>query len=948
MSIFPLAREKHVDEITTLLAAAQQSRLVIFVGAGASMGAPTNLPSWRDVNRIVVRSLTTTAASVVGDALAANAAELILARHEKEKLPPEYQAQLLAEFLHDRYFEILRYIDSDRPNATHLAIAWLARLGCVRAVITTNFDRVLESAFAVVGVPLDRHFQPEHFRDLAADLGRLEHRDGPCQLLKLHGSVDDPETLIDTLAQRKQGFPPPVMTCLQHLLRRNHWLFLGFSGLDLEVEPNYLGLEEEADVATGFTWLIREKTEPKDAVLALTALYGDRGVIINGDLPTWLLDLAAAISPEPGKWIETHSRRHADAHATSPTATLDAAAMTWAASLSPNVCAMSLAFLVAACAEPQAAVQLIEHLLQKIEEAWSQTEERTVGTHLMKAQAANALGILLAGLGRHEEAVQWITTAVDLATQVGDADTRDRCRGNLAMSLETLGHIDEARDMYESALAGYRARRDPVAIAFGLTSLASHLIRQMHLGEAQTLANEAISYAKTAGDERLRGTALHDLGLIAKLRGDYPLALEIFADVEHLFTRLGNDEAVAAAVGNRGEVLAALGQFDEAERLQRWVLQIEEALERLDNQAATCLSLGLLNRKRGDAVAAEQWFTRALQIARRVGDPSNEALALYRLAALKSDANHFEEAIELATSALPLVSGRNHAFTADLWEQIGRANLRLGFVVRAEQAYRETIAVAEELGDTKLLASCIQNLGTALLLQQHDADAAVAFVRAADIWQGFGDRENLEYCKLGEMAVRLDEQIAALSVVGHAAPDPQEQRAPARQMIALYPDLIAMYERMGAMQLVAEFCVSAAGTAQFVGDDVPAIDWFRKAAGVFQDIGLAPRAHDALARGETLLQHRVNGLLHNDQTPEAVPLLLQLAEVAGQLNHREACATAMYSAAMGVLTTSQDYAQARWLAEQSAALFDAGSEDAASARKLVSFCDDEASKAIHA
>src|SRR5262245_58992970 len=141
-----------------LLAAARVSRLVIFAGAGISMAAPTNLPSWRDVNRIVVRSLVASGTSAVGEPLAAKAADLILARHEQEKLPPEYQAQVLAESLHDRYFEVLRHLDSDRPNPTHLAIAWLARLGCVRAVITTNFDRVLEAAFVVTGTSLDRCF----------------------------------------------------------------------------------------------------------------------------------------------------------------------------------------------------------------------------------------------------------------------------------------------------------------------------------------------------------------------------------------------------------------------------------------------------------------------------------------------------------------------------------------------------------------------------------------------------------------------------------------------------------------------------------------------------------------------------------------------------------------------------------------------------------------------
>src|SRR5262245_29042975 len=95
--------------IDKLLAAVRQKQLVLFVGAGASMAAPTNLPNWRDVNRIVVRSLAAGAAASVGADSANAGAELILARHQHEKLPPEYQAQVLAELLYKRYFEVLRH-----------------------------------------------------------------------------------------------------------------------------------------------------------------------------------------------------------------------------------------------------------------------------------------------------------------------------------------------------------------------------------------------------------------------------------------------------------------------------------------------------------------------------------------------------------------------------------------------------------------------------------------------------------------------------------------------------------------------------------------------------------------------------------------------------------------------------------------------------------------------
>jgi tetratricopeptide (TPR) repeat protein len=923
-----------------LLAAARDSRLVIFAGAGISMGAPTNLPSWRDVNRVVVRSLAASAASAVGEPLAAKAADMILARHEQEKLPPEYQAQVLAEFLHDKYFGVLQHLDSDRPNPTHLAIAWLARLGCVRAVITTNFDRVLEAAFATVGTSLHRCFQPEDFRALASDLTRLDKKGGPCHLLKLHGSVDDPTTLIDTLAQRKRGFAAPVMDCVRHLLHSYHWLFLGFSGLDLEAERNYLALEQEAERAVGFTWFVREKTEPKPAVVRLKNIYGERGSLVYGSLPEWLLDFADSLTAEPRAWIDKHTRNAPAVDDKANTVALEKAATKWAADLTPSVSALSLTFVVFACAEPQTAVQLAERVFQALEQTTKARDQASSGLLLLKAVAANALGFLLAGLGQHEEAVRWLNTAVDLAETAQDEDTRDRFRGNLAHSLEMLGRIDEARSAYQSALAGYRKRGEPALLAFGLSGLAAYFIRQLRLDEAQALAEEATQWATKAGDERFRGTALSLLGQIAKLKGDYPTALKLLTEVEELFRRLGNDEAVAAAAGNRGEVLAALGQFDEAQRIQQAVLRVDERLDRRDNQAANFLSFGTLAELQGDLASAEGWFNKALEAYGAIKNPLDEAFALYRLAGVKKKAGRFEDAILLAETALPRVNGRNALLTSDLWNEIGTASLRLGRIGRAEEAFRHVHILTEANGATKAHAAAAMNLGTILLLRQNDAEAVKFFVEAAEYWTQVDARKELEYCKLGEAAVRLDQKIAALSDAGHAARTSSEMRAAATEMIGLYPELIEMYAKIGATQLVAEFCSSAASTAKFVGESGKAGRWYRRAADVFRSMGLADRERESLDRSEDLLRHWTNALMENGESARALPDVLLLAEVAEQLGHGEMCASALLNAAIIVVRTSQDYARAKALAERSLALLPANSSDVASAQMVISHCND--------
>ncbi len=923
-----------------LLAAARDSRLVIFAGAGISMSAPTNLPSWRDVNRIVVRSLAASAASAVGEPLAAKAADLILARHKQEKLPPEYQAQVLAESMRDRYFEVLRHLDSDRPNPTHLAIAWLARLGCVRAVITTNFDRVLEAAFAATGTSLHRCFQPGDFRALASDLTRLDKKDAPCHLLKLHGSVDDPATLIDTLAQRKRGLAAPVLDCVRHLLGSYHWLFLGFSGLDLEAERNYLALEQEAERAVGFTWFVLEKTEPKPAVVRLKNIYGERGSLVHGRLPEWLLDFADLLSAEPRAWIDQHTRTAPAVDGKANTVALENAAAKWAADLTPNLSALCLTLLVFHCAEPQTAVQLTKAVLQAIDGQAKAREQASSGFLLLKAFAANTLGFLLAGLGQHEDAVHWLNAAVDLAETANDKDTRDRFRSNLAHSLEMLGRIDEARSVYQATVAAYRKRGEPAALAFGLCGLAAHLVRQYRLDEAQALAEEATQLATKAGDERLRGTALGLLGMIAKHKGDYPTALRLLTEVEELFTRLGNDEAVAAAAGNRGEVLAALGQFDEAERIQQAVLRVDERLERRDNQAATFLSFGTLAHLRGDLASAESWFNKAREAFCAIKNPLMEAFALYRLAGVKTKAGRFEDAILLAETALPRVTGLNPVLTSDLWNEIGTASLKLGRISRAEEAFRHVYSLTEANGATKPHAAAAMNLGTILLLKQRDAEAVTFFVEAGQYWTQVGAREELDYCKLGEAAARLDRKIAALSNAGHATRTSSEMRAAATEMIALYPELIEMYAKIGATQLVGEFCSSAASTAKFVGELDKAGRWYHQAANVFNSIGMADRARESLDRSEELLRIWTNVLIEHEELARALPDVLLLAEVAEQLGHREMCASALLNAAIIVVRTSQDYARAKELAEQSLAFLPADSSDVASAQMVISQCND--------
>src|SRR5262249_9720126 len=117
--------------------------------------------------------------------------------------------------------------------------------------------------------------------------------------------------------------------------------------------------------------------------------------------------------------------------------------------------------------------------------------------------------------------------------------------------------------------------------------------------------------------------------------------------------------------------------------------------------------------------------------------------------------------------------------------QVGLANLKLGYVGRAAEAYGKAMDLYEQLGSAQALAAAALNRGTALLLCRNNDQAAAAFARAADLWQGLNNQEELERCRLGGAGPGRDARLAALAEAGHAQTDLDKRREAPREMLTL-------------------------------------------------------------------------------------------------------------------------------------------------------------------
>ena len=153
--------------------------------------------------------------------------------HETTGQEPNYSTLLeeLAGSPDERRAILHRYIEpteEDReegrkvPTAAHRAIAELVQRGYIRVIVTTNFDRLLESALREIGV------EPTIVASIDALLGVEPIAHSGCYVLKLHGDYKDAR-ILNTDAELN-AYPAEYDRQLDQIFDEYGLIVCGWSG----------------------------------------------------------------------------------------------------------------------------------------------------------------------------------------------------------------------------------------------------------------------------------------------------------------------------------------------------------------------------------------------------------------------------------------------------------------------------------------------------------------------------------------------------------------------------------------------------------------------------------------------------------------------------------------------------------------------------------------------
>jgi tetratricopeptide (TPR) repeat protein len=333
-----------------------ENELVLFCGAGISAGKPSSLPGWFDTNKAIVEVLANRLESSLDrPGWLSNLVQLIDGERNAEHFPPDYQAQIIEEMCGDRYFRALQALDTDVINATHEGIATLVSAGAVKAIVTTNFDRLIERALDNHGIEYVVAYDDEGYLEMR---DRLNSQDSPLlPIIKIHGCVSNHLSMIDTLKQRKKGRSLHLQHCLD-AVQSHYWIYLGFSAADLETAPDYLGLVAGAKKSKGATFVVYPgKPELGNGAMALMDAYGKSGMTKVAHASDYLGELCQSLNIAAPEYVpEDDALGLTDFHKKLEN---------WATQLPTAAAGLCLAAIMESVGQAESSVRILDRLVRK-------------------------------------------------------------------------------------------------------------------------------------------------------------------------------------------------------------------------------------------------------------------------------------------------------------------------------------------------------------------------------------------------------------------------------------------------------------------------------------------------------------------------------------------------------------------------------------------------------
>jgi class 3 adenylate cyclase/tetratricopeptide (TPR) repeat protein len=371
-------------------------------------------------------------------------------------------------------------------------------------------------------------------------------------------------------------------------------------------------------------------------------------------------------------------------------------------------------------------------------------------------------------LGMRDEQQDDLGTLIDLAETSGDlrfeaevALRRSRHAGVIGAHRSAIA---AARDAVNIALKGGHIDQ----AAQGYRRWGWYLMRQTAYDEARQRLEQALAYARTAGNLEREADCLNSLGTLFLETAERTAALEYYQQARALYQQIGDQVGESSTWNNQGGVAYGQGKYADAIAFYERAFAIRRQIGNRRGEGNTLYNLGAALRHLGRYARARACHEGSLAIARQVGDRRGEGLVLNSLGLLAANLGDYATAWDNCEKSLGIFQEiGDRMLVTNAHTNLGSFAVEQGRFGEAERHYRSALDLARETARQPDVAFALDGLGWARLGLGQIKDARAFFQQAVATWQALGESHHLVHSQSGlaRVALAQGEPLRAVALV---------------------------------------------------------------------------------------------------------------------------------------------------------------------------------------
>ena len=155
--------------------------------------------------------------------------------------------------------------------------------------------------------------------------------------------------------------------------------------------------------------------------------------------------------------------------------------------------------------------------------------------------------------------------------------------------------------------------------ARALSHLGMICHERYELDQAKELYNKALAISLKLKDETGVARGFGTIGLVNSRQGNLDRAEKMLKRALTIHEKIGNEANIARDIGNIGSVYANRGELEQAEKMFEKALVINQAIDQRQCMATNYSNLGLVAHRRGDFDKARELWIKARDLSEKIG-----------------------------------------------------------------------------------------------------------------------------------------------------------------------------------------------------------------------------------------------------------------------------------------------------------------------------------------